>query len=59
MKDKQLVALLMQMNSVLITMSNQAANAEEQMSPERMSPKIPITELSGAVMSVLITKREL
>lgn len=44
---------------MLITTSNQAANADEQMSRERMSPKIPITELSGAVMSVLITKREL
>lgn len=49
----------MQMNSVLITTSNQAAKAEEQMSPERTTPKITITELSSAVMSGLITKKEL
>lgn len=52
-----IVARSMQMNGVLTATSNQAANAEEQMSPERMSPKIPITELSSAVLSVLITKR--
>lgn len=45
------------MNDVLTATSNQAAKAEEQMSPERTSPKIIITELSSAVMSGQITKR--